>query len=185
VESIAGIVLTGVAAFAATNVDDLFLLVAFFGDRSFRPRHVLAGQFAGIAALYGASAAAALVALVFPPEWLSLLGLVPIALGAKQLRGRAEQKAELPASSGILGVAAVTVANGGDNIGVYAPLFANSTAYSVALTGLVFAAMTALWCYAAYRLVSHPGLGAAIRRSGSRAVPFVLIALGVWILLRD
>jgi cadmium resistance protein CadD (predicted permease) len=62
---------------------------------------------------------------------------------------------------------------------------ANSAAYTIALTGLVFAAMTALWCYAAYRLVSHPALGTEIRRYGSRAVPFVLIALGVWILLQD
>jgi cadmium resistance protein CadD (predicted permease) len=185
VESVAGIVLTGVAAFAATNVDDLFLLVAFFGDRSFRPRHVVAGQFAGIAVLCGASAAAALVALVIPRDWLSLLGLVPIALGARKLWDRKQEKAQLPASSGVLGVAAVTVANGGDNIGMYAPLFANSAAYSIALTGLVFAAMTALWCYAAYRLVAHPALGTEIRRYGSRAVPFVLIGLGVWILLQD
>jgi cadmium resistance protein CadD (predicted permease) len=182
VESVAGIILTGVAAFAATNVDDLFLLVAFFGDRSFRPRHVVAGQFAGIAVLWGASAVAALAALMIPRDWLSLLGLVPVALGARMLWDRKQEKAELPASSSVLGVAAVTVANGGDNIGLYAPLFANSPAYAIALMGLVFAGMTALWCYAASRLVSHPALGGAIRRYGSRAVPFVLIALGLWIL---
>ena len=184
-ESVAGIVLTGVAAFATTNVDDLFLLVAFLGDRAIRPRHVIAGQFTGIAVLCGASAAAALVALVIPRDWLSLLGLVPIALGAWKLWDRRQEKAQLPASSGVLGVAAVTVANGGDNIGLYVPLFANSGAYSIALMGLVFAVMTALWCYAAYRLVSHPALGTAIRRYGSRAMPLVLMALGVWILLRD
>ena len=175
--------LAGAAAFAATNVDDLFLLVAFFADRSFRRRHIVAGQFAGIAALYGASAAAGLVAATIPADWLPLLGFVPIALGAKKLWDREEQNAQLPASSTVLAVAAVTVANGGDNIGVYVPLFANSPAYAIALTGLVFAVMTALWCQVAYGLVSHRALGGAIRRYGSRAVPFVLIVLGLWILL--
>jgi cadmium resistance protein CadD (predicted permease) len=41
----------GPLAFLLTDIDDLFVLVAFFADRAIRPRHVVIGQFAGIAAL--------------------------------------------------------------------------------------------------------------------------------------
>lgn len=79
-------------------------------------------------------------------------------------------------------VAAVTIANGGDNISIYTPLFATRTGPDIAVIGLVFATMTALWLLIAFRLISHPMLGAPIRRYGHRIVPVVLIGLGVLIL---
>jgi cadmium resistance protein CadD (predicted permease) len=40
---------TGLAVllFASTNVDDIFVLIAFFSDRAFRAREVVAGQLLG------------------------------------------------------------------------------------------------------------------------------------------
>ena len=78
----------------------------------------------------------------------------------------------------------MTVANGADNLGVYVPLFATSSPGAVAVMGGVFAAMTALWCLAARWLVAHPAAGAPVRRYGPPAVPYVLIDIGLWILLR-
>jgi cadmium resistance protein CadD (predicted permease) len=178
-ESLAEALLTGAAAFAATNLDDLVLLTAFFGDRMYRPGSVIAGQYAGIALLYGVS----LAAFVIPQAYAALLGVLPIAIGLKKLFETRAAAAQLPHSGSMLSVATVTVANGGDNIAVYVPLFAAYPKNEVWLIGAVFAAMTALWCYAAWRLVAHPGLGQAIRAHGHRVLPWVLIALGVWILL--
>ena len=175
--------LTGAVAFAATNLDDLVLLAAFFADRSYRPRSVVAGQYAGIALLYGASAAAAFAAWVIPQGYIALLGLLPIAIGVAKLREASDSKKALPRTGSLFSVAAVTVANGGDNVAVYVPVFATRALADVLIIGAVFAVMTALWCYAASRLVFHPGWGHAIRRHGRRAVPWVLIALGAWILL--
>jgi len=80
----------GVVVFASTNIDDIFLLSAFFADPHLRPRSVVAGQFLGIGALVTASAVAALAAVVIPPGWSSLLGLVPaLARGAPPLRAAA------------------------------------------------------------------------------------------------
>jgi cadmium resistance protein CadD (predicted permease) len=42
--------------------------------------------------------------------------------------------------------------------------------------------MTASWCFLAHWLVNHPAFGSSVRRYGNRAAPFVLIALGVWIM---
>jgi cadmium resistance protein CadD (predicted permease) len=76
----------------------------------------------------------------------------------------------------------MTVANGGDNLGIYTPVFATRSGADVALIGLVFAAMTLAWVGAAFWLTRHRTLGAPIRRYGGRVTPFVLIALGAWIL---
>lgn len=169
--------------FVATNIDGLFLTAALLSDRSLRTRDVVLGTYAGIGALYAVSAAASMVSLVVPPEYIALLGLAPIAIGIRQLWQRSnETETEIPAKHGVLAVAAINVAFGGDNIGVYAPVFATSPGHAIALYGLIFAVLTGLWCYAAHRLVNHPALGAPVRRHGPRIVPFVLIALGLWIL---
>jgi cadmium resistance protein CadD (predicted permease) len=176
------IFLAGVAMFAATNIDGLFLTAALLADRSFRARDVIIGTYAGIAALYAASAAGSLVSLIAPPAVIALLGLVPIAIGVRQLTKK-QASDSVPARHGGIGaVAALNVAMGADNVGVYTPVFAASPAADIAAYGAIFAVLTGLWCYAAYRLVNHQSIGAPVRRYAPRLVPFVLIGLGLWIL---
>ena len=43
--------------------------------------------------------------------------------------------------------------------------------------------MTVSWILAAHWLVSHRTLGAPIRRYGHRLVPFVLVALGIYVMV--
>lgn len=80
-----------------------------------------------------------------------------------------------------IAVALTTIANGGDNLSVYIPLFSRELAW-VPLYAIVFAIMTALWCGAGYWLVHHPIVGARIRQYGHVALPFVLLGLGLYIL---
>ena len=117
-----------VPLFAVTNVDDIFVLVGFFSDRRFRPRQVVVGTSLGMAVLVGASVLAALVSLVLAPPYVGLLGLIPLALGLKKLFDLRKPidaaQDEIPDRTGasglgkIIAVAAVTIANGGDNLGV-------------------------------------------------------------------
>ncbi len=186
-----------VVVFASTNLDDIFLLAAFFADPRLRPRAVVAGQLLGIGALVAASAAAALAALAVPPGWIALLGIVPLALGVRglvELRrggvsvdgdearvGAEERAAERRTGSRVLAVAGVTIANGGDNLGVYVPLFASAPG-DILLHAAVFAVLTGGWCWLGYRLVNNRWAGGAVRRYGHVALPFVLVALGLFIL---
>ena len=181
-ESIAGTVLTGLAVFAATNVDGLFLTAALLSSSPSRPWPVVLGTCAGIGALYAASIALALAAAAIPAGAIALLGLVPLGLGLKQIFSSRKDETRLPAGHGVLAVAGVNIAAGGDNVGVYTPLFATITGEAIALYGAVFAVLTGALCWAAHRLVSHPALGSPVRRWGPRLVPWVLIGLGVWIL---
>jgi len=78
-------------------------------------------------------------------------------------------------------VAGVTIANGGDNLGVYIPLFASATG-AIPIYAAIFAVMTALWCWIGYRLVRNRWVGERLRRYGHLLLPYVLIALGLYIL---
>lgn len=78
-------------------------------------------------------------------------------------------------------VAAVTFANGGDNIAIYVPLFARGNWASLA----VFLVLVAVWCYVAQLLTRQKAIAHMITRYGQALVPFVLIGLGVWILIES
>lgn len=182
-----------IALFVATNIDDIFILLAFFADRRLRARDIVVGQFIGMAALVLISVIAALISLVVATAYIGLLGLIPIAIGAKQLwdaraRETEDDEALKPLREGrahgqVLAVAAITIANGGDNIGVYTPVFAVGSSTRTIVIVAVFALMTAIWCAFAHWLVNHPTIGAVIRRYGHRVLPFVLIGLGIAILI--
>jgi cadmium resistance protein CadD (predicted permease) len=187
--------LAGPLAFLVTDIDDLFVLVAFFADAAIRPRHVAIGQYAGIAFLIAVSGLAMLFRLVVPVPVTGLLGFLPLALGVKEAvelvrERRGDPDDEHPRRAGhaaarrpgILGVALVTVANGGDNVAVYAPLFASATPARVAGLAGIFLAMTGLWLCLAWFTVHNPLFGRHLQRWGRRLLPPVLILLGVLIL---
>jgi cadmium resistance protein CadD (predicted permease) len=82
-------------------------------------------------------------------------------------------------------VAAVTVANGGDNIGIYIPLFANSSAIELIVILVIFLVMLGLWCWLAFYLARHPAVAPPLTRYGSILVPYILIGLGLFILIEN
>jgi cadmium resistance transport/sequestration family protein len=198
--------LAGITAFVATNIDDIIILLLFFAqvDAKFRRRHIVFGQYLGFTLLIIASLPGFFGGLVVPHEWIGLLGLLPIAIGLKQLVDRQEDTTQVqtvtsdiePSSlsnsavsflSSVLNpqtykVAAVTVANGGDNISIYIPLFAGNTLISLGVILGVFFVMVGVWCAIAYRLTRQPTLARVLSRYGHAVVPFVLIGLGLFIL---
>lgn len=189
------------SAFSATNIDDIFMLLLFFSriqDHQLRPAEVVGGQFLGVGALVLFSLGAFFGQQLLPSTWLGLLGLLPISLGVSQLLERIEggdaascfgmhDLATPPHSgwglAGVVGVAAVTIANGSDNIGVYAPLFARATPQELAITLGVFGLMTALWCQLAWWLTRTPAIADILRRYSGALMPWVLVVLGVVILI--
>ena len=125
---------TAVVLFAVTNVDDLVLLALYFGqaggDRAAQ-RRIVVGQYLGFGAILMVSLVGAAGATLLPERAIAYLGLIPLALGIRAgvsaWRHRHDDPEERPPSEegvSALGIAEITVANGGDNIGVYVPAFA-------------------------------------------------------------
>jgi len=196
----------GSLAFIATNIDDLIVLLLFFSQVStnFRRRHIVFGQYLGFAAIVFASLPGFLGGLIVPREWIGLLGLLPIIIGVKQLVNRETETAQVQTVTGELEnsslrnptvsfllsllnpqaykVAAVTVANGGDNISIYIPLFAGSHLANLSIILAVFFLMVGVWCAIAYLLTRQPTIAGILSRYGQRLVPFILIGLGLFIM---
>ena len=179
-----GVISAAAAAFAATNLDDLFVLMLLFGQAGGKGARlrIAAGQFLGLSLLTLVSVAAALGLGRVPEQFLRLLGLVPILLGLRAWRTR-NQPAETVSSMGVLSTALLTMANGGDNLGVYIPLLAGYSPGQLAVTAAVFALLCGLWCLLGAKLAALPRVQAVILRWKGILVPVVLILLGLSIIL--
>lgn len=190
---------TGLTAFTATNLDDIVILMLFFSqvNNLLRKRQIVMGQYLGFGALVLASLPGFFSSVLFPRPWIGLLGLVPIAIGLTRLLNADTDEAEADITiepdgqgwlSGLLSpqtysVAAITFANGGDNIGIYVPLFASTTWSSLLVILTTFFSLVGVWCYTAYRLAAVPAIAASLTRYGNQLVPIVLIGLGTLILI--
>lgn len=191
---ILGLVTIGVAAFVATNIDDIFVLMMFFSSLTFPVRQVVLGQFIGIGLLIAISALGSLISLVVPTYIIGLMVIIPIIIGTKNLveirkknkspsRQAVQNKKKNRSYFSFLSVAAITFSNGGDNIGVYVPLFSKyNTVSQITTLTAVFIAMTAVWCISSYYFMNHPLVASKIRHIGNIILPFVLIGLGIYIL---
>ena len=178
-------IITSILAFAATNIDDLFLLTLFFGNKKYKDSNIYIGQVLGILSLVALSLIGSLAGNFIPPPYIGLLGLFPVYLGIKQiLKKNGDEESEIVVSQRnmIVGVMLVTIANGGDNIGIYIPLFVTlSWRYKIGMI-VIFLFMTLLWCTAAKYLANHPLLKASLSKYGHIVTPIVLILLGFYIL---
>ena len=186
-------IVVGIMLFASTNIDDIFLTMAFFADSRLDRRAVVAGKFLGISLIVTVSIAAAACAMAVPPEWVALLGFAPLGLGLHRLwsawrapPGVTADEEGMPAEAGSLvaqacSVAGVTAANGGDNLGVYVPVFSEQF-QAIPVFAVIFAVMTGLWCIGGNLLVNHRLVAATMRRLAGRLLPWVLIVLGLCIL---
>lgn len=189
-------IITATLTFAATNIDDIFVLMLFYSqtDKTFHRWHVVAGQYLGFTALVLISLLGFLGGLIVPREWIGLLGLLPIIIGVRHWLNGNKSEAETTetrdvstsgAFSAVLGVASVTFANGGDNIGIYTPLFASSDVTRLIILLAVFYLLLGLWCVVSYVLTRQPLVVNVLTRYGHVIVPFVLVALGVYIFIES
>ncbi|MEV7622613.1 cadmium resistance transporter [Actinoplanes sp. NPDC089786] len=188
-----GIIGPAAGLFAVTNIDDIVILALFFargaGHRA-TTRNIAAGQYLGFTGILAAAVAAAFGATFLPAAAIPYLGLLPLALGVKAAiqswRHRddpAEEAADRSTAPRILEVAAVTFANGGDNIGVYVPVFATAGAGGMAGYAVVFLILVAMWVAAGRFFATRPVIARALSRWGHVLLPVVLIGLGLLILI--
>ncbi|MGI0486537.1 cadmium resistance transporter [Pantanalinema rosaneae CENA516] len=207
--SLEGTLMTGAAVAFATTFDDNIYLTVFFGkvNRTFRPRHVVIGEYIGFTALITVSLVGFLGRLMIPEVWIGLLGLLPVTIGISQLMNRGNDSDTVQTVSSNLKatpekprrsrksiwatlrdpqtyrVSAVTIANGGNNIGIYVPLFAASTLPTLGVIVSICYATIGLWCFLSYHLTRQPAIAFVIARYARKVFPFILIWLGLRIVI--
>jgi len=179
--------------FAVTNVDDLVVLALFFGQAAGRrggAARVVLGQYLGFATILAASIVGALGAGLLPAVAIPYLGLLPLALGLRAAwrawreRGDPAESASVTGKGpGVFAVAAVTFANGGDNIGVYVPVFATAGTGGLVGYAVVFLLLVGVWCLLGRLFANHPVIARVLERWGHLVLPVVLIGIGLLILV--
>jgi cadmium resistance protein CadD (predicted permease) len=175
-----------VTTFAATNLDDLFLLTMFFA-RCVATRRIVAGQYLGFAAIVMVSLGGVWAAgAALPQGWIRLLGIFPLAIGVKELfqvhYSKSIRAEERNGSWSVFSIAVITLANGADNVGVYVPFFVASRSH-LWLVLATYGLLVLVWCAGGKWIGSHPLILKALDRWGHWIGPFVLIGLGGYILL--
>ncbi|TFU55765.1 cadmium transporter [Micrococcus yunnanensis] len=188
-------ILQAIGLFVATNIDDIIVLSLFYargaGQRG-TTRKILLGQYLGFGGILLAAVVISLGARSFLPEdALPYFGLIPLALGlyaawrAWRNRGDDDDDEAKVANKqvGVLTVAAVTFANGGDNIGVYVPVFATASTTAIIAYCLVFLALVGLLVLAAKYVATRRPIAEILERWEHILFPLVLIGLGIVILL--
>ncbi|MBF2005801.1 MAG: cadmium resistance transporter [Chlorogloeopsis fritschii C42_A2020_084] len=205
-----GTLIIGISAAFATTFDDNIYLTAFFGkvNHIFRPKHIIVGEFVGFTALVFASLPGFFGGLILPESWIGLLGILPISIGIINLMSRNDdgdtiQDVSIGFSHAVKSrrrkkslwatlrdphtyrVSAVTIANGGNNIGIYVPLFASSNLPSLGVILCVCYLTVGLWCFLSYNLTRNPLMAPLLARYGRKVFPIVLIWLGFSIMMKS
>lgn len=186
--------------FVATNIDHLALLALWFVHGQNRPgttARICAGQYVGFGVILAVTVVlSAISGLVIPQEYLRFLGLIPLALGIKAAIGEIRERlsaeedddedegeAQLKGKKVSVGaVALVTMANGGDEVAAYLPVFALSTWWQIALFSAVFLVLAGVLLALARFITGRMGLAEVLERFEAIIFPSVLILLGVLIL---
>jgi len=181
--------LSGVWPFVVTNVDDFVVLTVLFataGRGGPSGRQIVTGQYLGIGLLVTVSSLVALGLSPVPARWIGLLGLVPVGLGVRglvRLRRPTDEEVRVTAMTGTLGVVALTLANGADNLSVYIPLFRQAGPGRSAAYVVTFAALVGVWCLVARAVAGRRVLVAGIDRVGRWLVPVLYIAIGIRVIV--
>jgi cadmium resistance protein CadD (predicted permease) len=187
-------ILQAIGLFLVTNIDDIIVLSLFFGrgagQRGTTAR-ILVGQYLGFVGILGAAVLVSLGAGAFlPPEVIPYFGLIPLGLGLwaawQGWRGGEDDDDDAKIEGknvAVWTVAGVTFANGGDNIGVYVPVFLSVGPGAVVAYCIVFLALVAVLVGLAKFVATRRPIAEVLERWEHILFPIVLIGLGVFILV--
>lgn len=187
------VLLPAIGLYIATNIDDLIMLALLFargaGQKGTTWRIIL-GHYLGFLVILGLSAFVALGGGLFLPEYfIPLFGLIPIAMGLwviwRHFRGNDHDEASHLGERKVgLGTALIlTLAHGGNNVGIYIPVFLNVELSTVLTYCAVFLFLVGGGLSLAKYIASRPAVEKAFRRWDHILYPALLIGAGVWILV--
>lgn len=202
------IIISTLGAFIVTNIDDIFVLMMLFSmarsqsktsngltvnkvSKRINSRDIVIGQYLGFALLVLISLLATFGITLLADQWVGLLGLIPMYLGVRLfIKGEDDDDDNILSrlnkfNKFYLSVAFITFANGGDNIGIYVPIFSTLETNQLIITVVTFFIMVAIWCLLGYRLARFRFVSETLEKYGRWIIPIVFIGLGIYIMLEN
>lgn len=186
-------IISAIGVYISTSIDYLIILIILFAQlsRNKQKWHIYAGQYLGTGLLIGVSLVAAYIVNFVPEAWMvGLLGLIPIYLGIRfAIVGEGKEEEEIierleqsKANQLFWTVTLLTIASGGDNLGIYIPYFASLDWSQTLVALLVFAIGIIIFCELSRVLSSIPLIFETIEKYERIIVPLVFIPLGLYIM---
>ncbi|CAF1152986.1 unnamed protein product [Rotaria sordida] len=83
----------------------------------------------------------------------------------------------------ILKVTSITVANSGDNIAIYTPLFAQAYRWQIIVYIIIFLLMVFIWLIISYYFINYQAILNLAQKYARYIVPIVFIAIGIYIII--
>jgi len=178
-------------AFVSTSIDNLFLLVTL----SLHPRYGIAkvrlGYLMAVLIMLSICMIFAKGVQQLPVHFIPYIGLVPLGIGIYELvrliRGAkstalAEPDTGKVKSGSILTIVLIMITHSWDSIAVLAPLLSDTRPGLLGwmAASIIFAA--AALTFVAQRTVMHPRIRVVLERYTPKMLPFLLIAVGLYIL---
>jgi len=175
------------ATFVSTSFDNFTLLLGFFADDEYPRRQVVGGYLVSVVTVVLLAWAGSAAVEMAPTSYLGYLGLIPLGLGVvglfRMVKGAEKAVARPSAVKGFTPVFLVMLANSGDSLAVFVSVFGD-TAESLEIPMLLTAAFAAIvYASLARWLVTRSAIGAHIQRGARVVLPFLLIAIGSYILM--
>ncbi|XUA37715.1 CadD family cadmium resistance transporter (plasmid) [Enterococcus faecium] len=190
-------ILSALAVYISTSIDYLFILLIIFSQNHTKKglRQIFFGQYLGTGILVAISLFAAYVLNFIPQDWIiGLLGLIPIYLGIRVafVGEEEEEEGEVVEKLGSRGtnrlfwtVSLITIASGGDNLGIYIPFFTSLSFSEIVTSLIVFAISVAVLCYISYKFAKISFVSETLEKYERIIVPIVFIGLGIFIMIEN
>lgn len=190
-------IISALAVYISTSIDYLFILLIIFSQSHTKKglRQIFLGQYLGTGILVAISLFAAYVLNFIPQDWIiGLLGLIPIYLGIRVafVGEEEEEEGEVIEKLGSRGtnrlfwtVSLITIASGGDNLGIYIPYFTSLSFPAIVTALIVFAISVAVLCYISYKSAKISFVSETLEKYERIIVPIVFIGLGIFIMIEN
>lgn len=157
------------------------------------PLEIVLGQYIGFSVIISISMIGYALAFAVPTEPIGFLGLLPIMVGTwraidlffpveEQEREEWEKRASLRS---VGKVAAITLMNGGDNVGTYTPLFSQAKGGEIAVYVVVYYIMLGVWCGVAWLVMGQKHLLRLVQKYAAWLLPLLYVSLGIFIIVNS
>lgn len=187
------IILIAIGTFITTNIDNLFVLMLLLSQENLTVNKfskntltIILGQYLSFSIILSLSLLGKYSTVFIPLKLLGLLGLLPIFLGIQMLiqnQKKCESSENIKKNITIFNVALLTLANGGDNVGIYTTYFVTLTTSELWITIITFIIMVFLWFLLGFKFLHFKKIASLIEKYGKKIIPFIFILLGIYVLL--
>jgi cadmium resistance protein CadD (predicted permease) len=183
VHTILSVIIVAILAFLGTMFDNFFAFSAqlIVTDEK-RVRRVSYAQAFGVATLLVLSGGIGSLLTPVPLPWVGLLCLAPWALALHAWRNRKKEPREI-FRRGALTTFAMTLALGGDNLGVWIPLLRADGIAHAFVSVAVFAVLELLFLVSAQAFTRHPRVVTWGTKHAPSFMPWLYFGLGVLVLI--